>query len=107
MKVLSSPSLERDFRHLLIPTNLKEVFDFPEEFILPKVPHLNFEGSGCVRAKEWVMNHLLGSTKEASEEMLGGDVGSAFPLLPPPCCAPHARLKRLRELEVDGVAKLR
>ena len=46
VKVLSSLSPERNFKHLLTPTNLQEVFDLPEEFILPKVPYLNFEGSG-------------------------------------------------------------
>ena len=45
VKVLISPSAERDFRHLLTHANLKEVFDLPEEFI-PKVLYLNFEGSG-------------------------------------------------------------
>ena len=39
--------------------------------------------------------------------MFGGEAGDAFPLPSPPCCAPQARLKRLRELEADGVVELR
>ena len=48
VKVLSCPSSERDFRYLLTPSNLREVFDHPKEFILPKVSRLNFEGSGDI-----------------------------------------------------------
>ena len=33
VKVLSLPSSTRDFRNLLTLTNLKEVFDHPEEFV--------------------------------------------------------------------------
>ena len=83
------------------------MFDLPEEFILSKVPHLNFEGSGSARAKEQVLSHLLDQIKEAFEEMLGGDAGNAFLLPSPPHRAPQARLKRPRELEADGVAELR
>ena len=46
VKVLSRLINERDFRYFLTPSNLQEVFDHLEEFILPKVPRLNFEGSG-------------------------------------------------------------
>ena len=46
VKVLSLPDAKRDLRNLLMLANLHEVFDLPEEFILPKVPYLNFEGSG-------------------------------------------------------------
>ena len=35
VKVLSSSSAEKDFRHLLTPTNLQEVFDLPKAFFLP------------------------------------------------------------------------
>ena len=83
VKVLSSPSSERDFRHLLTPANLQEVFDRPKEFIIPKVPHLNLEGLGSAQAKERILSRLLGRIKEASEEMSRGDVGDAFPLPPP------------------------
>ena len=34
VKVLSSLSAEKDFRHLLTPVNLQEVFDLPEAFFL-------------------------------------------------------------------------
>ena len=59
VKVLSSLSTKRDFKHLLKPANLQDVFDLPKEFILPKVPHLNFEGPGSARAKERVLSRLL------------------------------------------------
>ena len=39
--------------------------------------------------------------------MSGGDVGDAFSLPLPPRYDLQARLKRLRELEVDGVLELR
>ena len=45
VKVLSRSSTEKDFRYPLTPPNLREVFDHPGEFILPKVLQLNFEGS--------------------------------------------------------------
>ena len=48
VKVLNRLSSERDFRYLLTSSNLREVFDHPEEFILPKVMRLNFEDSGDV-----------------------------------------------------------
>ena len=54
VKVLSLPSIKRDFRHLLTPSNFRDVFDYPEEFILPEVPQLNFEGSGDARVRERV-----------------------------------------------------
>ena len=86
VKVLSLPSFAREFRHLLMPTNLQEVFDHLEEFILPKVLYLNFEGSGDARAKEWVQSRLLSriqvvseaQIQEASEEMSGGDFDDIF-----------------------------
>ena len=37
VKVQSLSSFARDFGHLLAPTNLKEVFDHLEGFVLPKV----------------------------------------------------------------------
>ena len=46
VKVVSRPSAERDFKYLLMPPNLWEVFDHLEEFILLKVLRLKFEGSG-------------------------------------------------------------
>ena len=46
VKVLSLPSSMRDFRHLLIPVNHREVFDHHKEFVLPKVLHLYFKGLG-------------------------------------------------------------
>ena len=47
VKVLSLLSSARDFRHLLMPANLREIFDHPKEFVLPKVPRLNFESLGA------------------------------------------------------------
>ena len=38
VKVLSLLSSVRDFRHLLMPSNLREVFDHVAKFILSKVP---------------------------------------------------------------------
>ena len=66
VKVLSLYSFVRDFRHLLTPLTLQEVFDYPKEFILSKVPQLNFEGSGGTRAKECVQSHILSRNQEAS-----------------------------------------
>ena len=91
----------------MTPTNLQEVFDLLKEFSLLEVPHLNFEGLGSARAKEWILSHLLGQLKEASKEMSGGDVGDAFSLPPPPRRTLQAQLKRPRELEVDDVVELR
>ena len=54
MKVMSLPREARDFKYLMMPANLKEVFDHLEEFVLPKVLDLNFEGPRGARAKEWV-----------------------------------------------------
>ena len=44
VKLMSLPRGAQDFRYLLMPTKLREVFDHLEEFVLPKVLHLNFEG---------------------------------------------------------------
>ena len=60
------------------------MFDLLKEFILSKVPHLNFKGSDDAQAKEMVLSRLLGRIKEAYEEMSGGDTNDAFPLPPPP-----------------------
>ena len=90
MKVLSSLRFERDFKHLLTPANLQEVFNLLEEFILSKVPHLNFKRSGGARAKGWALSRLLYRMKEASEEMSGGDASDAFLLPPPPWHASQA-----------------
>ena len=67
-------------------SNLQEVFDQVEEFILPKVLRLNFRGSGDARAKKkGVQNHLLAPIKEASaEEIVGDDLGDAYPFVVPP-----------------------
>ena len=80
---MSLPSFTGDFRHLLTPTNLQGVFDHSEEFILLKVPRLNFKGSGDARAREWFQSCLFTLIKEASEEIEGGNVGDAFPLIAP------------------------
>ena len=92
VKVLSLPSSARDLRHLLMPANLREVFDHPKEFILSKAPHLNFEGSRGAQTKKRVQSRLLSRiqamskarTQKASEEMAKGDVGDDFPFIPPP-----------------------
>ena len=60
------------------------MFDLLKKLILPKVPHLNFEGLDDAQAKEMVMSRLLGRIKEAYEEMSGGDTDDAFSLPPPP-----------------------
>ena len=91
VKVLSLPSSAKDFRHLLTPTNLKEVFDHLEEFVLLKVPYLNFEDLRGTREKEWVQSCLLSHiqatsearTQEASEVMDGGEFVDDFPFIPP------------------------
>ena len=83
------------------------MFDLPKEFTLLEVPHLNFEGLGSARAKEWLLSHLLGQLKEAFKEMSGGDVGDAFSLPPPPRRTLQAQLKRPRELEADEKVDLR
>ena len=101
-KVLSLPSSTRDFKYLLTPSNLQEVFVEHEYVVVLSVPCLHFEGLGNARAKERVLNRLLAriaSTAEAweyekVEEMA---VGDDFPLLPPPRCNSQERQKRLRE----------
>ena len=55
-----------------MPPNLREVFDYLDEFILSQVLRLIFEGSGDTRAKERVQSHLLTRIKEASKEIGGG-----------------------------------
>ena len=47
-------STERDFKYLIMPPNIWEVFDHMEEFIILKVLRLNLKGSGHARAKELV-----------------------------------------------------
>ena len=54
VKVLSRLSIKRDVRYLLMPPNLQEVFNHLEDFILLKVPQLNFQGLGDARAREKV-----------------------------------------------------
>ena len=78
VRVLSFLSSEMDFRHLLTPSNLQEVFNHPKEFILPKVQLLNFEGSGEARARERVLSHFITRIKKAFEEMARGDVVRRF-----------------------------
>ena len=80
MKVLSSLSVERDFRHLLMIVNLQEVLDLQEAFFLPKFPHQNFKGLGSAQAKKRVLSHLLRRIKEAFEDISGGDASDTFPL---------------------------
>ena len=107
VKVLSRPSRERGFRHLLTLSNLREVFDHPEEFILSKVQRLNFEGSGDVRAKERVQNRLLTRIKEPSDKMAGGDPSDAFPFVALPSRPSlSSRSKRLREGEAETLPEL-
>ena len=84
------------------------MFDQPEEFIIPKVRHLNFEGSGDAQAKEEVLSQLLAciqaasktQTQEVSKEMV---VGEEFPLVPHLRHELQVRLKRPRKLEEEGV----
>ena len=47
-KVLSLLSSARDFKYLLTPSNLQEVFVEPKDFVIPLVPHLHFEGPGML-----------------------------------------------------------
>ena len=107
VKVLSLSSFAWDFRHLLTPANLREAFDHPNEFVLLKVPHLNFDGSRDTRVWERIQSRLLSHIHVAFEEMSGGDIGDAFSLPPSPSCDLQARLNRPRELEGSGVSKLR
>ena len=116
VKVQGLLSSARDFRHLMMLANLSEVFDHPEEFVLSKVPHLNFEGLGGPRAKERVqschLSHIQAASKartqEPSEEMAGGDVGDAFMFIPPPSRESlPTRLKRPRYLELETMSELR
>ena len=67
VRVLSLLSSTRDFRHLLMPTNLREVFDHPQEFVLSNVPYLNFESLVGARAKERVQSWLLSYFQEVFE----------------------------------------
>ena len=57
VKVLSLSSTKRDFRHLLTPSNIREVFDYSEEFILLKVLRLNFKGLGGRSSKREGSEH--------------------------------------------------
>ena len=109
VKVLSLP---RDFRFLLMPTNLREVFDKPEDFIVPKVLHLNYESSGDTRAMKRVLSHLLSCIQAASEAQTQQEAkeivfGDDFSLPPSPHRDTQARLKRLRDLKVKGMSELR
>ena len=87
-KVLSLPSSERDFKLMLSPLNLQAVFAEPEDFIVPSVPRLHFQGSRNARAKEWVLSRLLtyiAATVDIREFGRAGNmaVGDDYPILPP------------------------
>ena len=58
-RVLSLPSLERDFKLLLSPLNLQAVFAKPEDFVVPLVPRLHFESLGNARSKERIIIGFL------------------------------------------------
>ena len=58
-KVHNLSSSERDFKLLLSPSNLYAVFTEPEDFVIPLVPRLHFEGLGNAHAKERVLSRLL------------------------------------------------
>ena len=95
-KPLDKPT--QDFKHLLMPANLQDVFDHSEEFVLPKVSYLNFEGSRDARDKEQVQSCLLSRIQgafethiqEVFEEMSRGEASDAFSLRPPPLHDPQA-----------------
>ena len=55
-RVFSLLSSERDFKLMLSPSNLQVVFVEPEDFAVPLVPRLLFEGPGDARAKERVLS---------------------------------------------------
>ena len=83
-----------------MPVNLLQVFDHPKEFVLPKVPLLNFESSRDARGKERIQICLLSQIQEVSKEMVGGNIGDEFPFIPPPSSeSSPTRLKRPRYLE--------
>ena len=104
VKVLSLLSFVRDFRHLMTPTNLREVFDHPKEFVVPKVLRLNFESLGDVGAKVRVQSCLLSLIQAAFEEL----VGDEFPFIPPPSRESLPTwLKRPRYLEAETTYALR
>ena len=67
VKVLSLPSSARDFIHLLMPVNLKDVFDLSAKFVLSKVSHLNFEGLGGAPTKEQIQRCLLSRIQAESK----------------------------------------
>ena len=91
-----------------MPSNFLGIFDHLEEFILSKVPRLNFGGSGDTRAKEMVQNRLLHCIKEAFvNEMVEDDLGDSFPLVIPPSrpsLPPES--KRPREGDSKSMAEL-
>ena len=55
-RVLSLLSSERDFKVMLSPSNLQVVFVEPEDFAVPLVSHLHFEGPKGARAKEHILS---------------------------------------------------
>ena len=82
VRVLSHPSTKRDFRSLLMSSNLQGIFNQSNEFILTKVSRLNFKGLGESQAKEQVQNRLLYRVKEASVEQMARDDLCQAPPLP-------------------------
>ena len=73
-----------EFKLLLSPTNIHEVFYYPKEFFPQKVSRLNFEGSRDTRARERIHARLLIQIKEAStEEMVRDKLGNMYPLATP------------------------
>ena len=82
VRVLSCLTLERDFKSLLTPENIREVIDHHEEFISQDISRLNFSGSTNALAREEVQSSLIERIKEGtSEEMIREDLRSRFPLI--------------------------
>ena len=62
--VLSCQTLERDFKSLFMPKNIREINDHPEEFVPQDVPRIKFSGSTNARARKRVQRNLLKRIKE-------------------------------------------
>ena len=73
----------------------------PEDFFIPSVPRLHFEGSENTRAKERIISWLLATVVETREfgQAENRVVGDDYPIPPPPRPRrnPREGRKRLRE----------
>ena len=84
------------------------VFIEPEDFVIPSVPHLHFEGPGNARAKERVLSRLLTCIMTVVEtrkfrQTENIAVGEDFPISPLPPRNPKERQKRPSEPSLDSL----